>query len=563
MTATIQPYVPISRRPLDLEDYVAILKRHSGWILAPAYIGLVISIVIACSLQNVYTASARMQIQPSQISDNVVPTTVNQRLTERIDQLRGIVTSRERLAQALQDQRLNIYTEEKAKLPLEDVEDLMRKDIGIYIDPEAATRRGGSEFAITFSYRKRKEAQQTVSWLVNQFITESKSTENVQQKTLNDFISDQLNQARADLEKKNEALTAFRKANEGRLPEQENVNITQINALQARIGGIMQELNRLQNEKVTLETHVTYLKNQMALTDAFQDDNPGPSSPIYRENQELQKLDKDIDDTEFRLRQLRQMYRANYPDIRIYQNQLSLMKKRRDDLAARQEKERAEEAAKPQPQQKKPTDNKLASSRLGIQGEIDHYNALLHNNNADQEARRKELDQLNRDEDDYRARLKQTTLLEAQYADLVRDQKLASAKYDSMEHKQDLTKESADLVSRGATENLTVLDPASVPQNPARPQRLLIVGAGFAVSLVLGLVLAGVQEAKDTSLKNLKDVRAYTNLPVLCSVPLLENTLLVKRKRRVTYVAWASALVLGILAVSGALFYYFTVIKNS
>ena len=34
---------------------------------------------------------------------------------------------------------------------------------------------------------------------------------------------------------------------------------------------------------------------------------------------------------------------------------------------------------------------------------------------------------------------------------------------------------------------------------------------------MLGLCLAGAREVKDTALKNLKDVRAYTQLPVLGS----------------------------------------------
>jgi len=46
----------------------------------------------------------------------------------------------------------------------------------------------------------------------------------------------------------------------------------------------------------------------------------------------------------------------------------------------------------------------------------------------------------------------------------------------------------------------------------------------------------------------------------LCSIPLLENTLLVKRKRRITALAWSAAVVIGILAVCGALFYYYSVI---
>ena len=74
--------------------------------------------------------------------------------------------------------------------------------------------------------------------------------------------------------------------------------------------------------------------------------------------------------------------------------------------------------------------------------------------------------------------------------------------------------------------------------------------------------LAGVQEGQDTSLKNLKDVRAYTNLPVLCSIPLMENTLVVKRKRRLTYLVWSAAVIIGIIAVTTALFYYNYVVQT-
>ena len=63
---------------------------------------------------------------------------------------------------------------------------------------------------------------------------------------------------------------------------------------------------------------------------------------------------------------------------------------------------------------------------------------------------------------------------------------------------------------------------------------------------------------KDTSLKNLKDVRVYTNLPVLSSIPLLENALLVRRKRRLFWLAWSSAIVIGTIAMSGSMFYYFS-----
>jgi hypothetical protein len=75
---------------------------------------------------------------------------------------------------------------------------------------------------------------------------------------------------------------------------------------------------------------------------------------------------------------------------------------------------------------------------------------------------------------------------------------------------------------------------------------------------MIGLALAGAKEAKDASLKNLKDVRAYTNLPVLTSIPLLENALLVRRKRRLFWLAWTTAGIVGSAAMFISMMYYMT-----
>jgi succinoglycan biosynthesis transport protein ExoP len=563
MTAT-QPYIAITRRALDLEDYINVARRHSGWILGPLYLGTVISIVVGCSLQNVYQAQATMQIRPSQISENLVQSTINQQLTEKIEQMKASVTSRQSLSTLIQDPHLNLYPEERAKLPLEDVEDQMRSKIAITIAPENLTKRGATVFTIAFSYPRRKEAQQTVQALVSAFINQSKVSERDQQKTLTDFFSDELSQAKADLDKKNETLTTFRKVNEGRLPEQESMNMAALSSLQNQVNNINADLGRLQNDKVNIETNITYLKSELGMTDLLADDSPASiSSPVYRQNEELLALNKQIDNDEFQLQQLRQTYKETYPDIRNYVNQIALLKKKRDDLAARQEKERAADAAKPVTEQRKPTNVKMAISRNQIEGDIAKSNALLVNNQHDQEFRRKDLDRLNKEIEAYRTRLKETSVLEAEYADRKRDALVATEKYEKLQHNQDLTRENAELVSRGATEFLEPLDPPTVPQKPNSPNRPLIIGMGIAISLVLGLALAGVQEAKDSSLKNLKDVRAYTNLPVLCSIPLLENTLLVKRKRRITYLAWSAAVIVGILAVGASVVYYLQFVRNT
>ena len=55
----------------------------------------------------------------------------------------------------------------------------------------------------------------------------------------------------------------------------------------------------------------------------------------------------------------------------------------------------------------------------------------------------------------------------------------------------------------------------------------------------------------------IENVRAYTQLPILSSIPLLENDLLVRRKRRLSYVGWSAAVILGIVAMSGSMYYHY------
>ena len=61
------------------------------------------------------------------------------------------------------------------------------------------------------------------------------------------------------------------------------------------------------------------------------------------------------------------------------------------------------------------------------------------------------------------------------------------------------------------------------------------------LGMLLGLVIASAREMKDTSLKNLKDVRAYTQMAILGSIPLLENDFVVRRRRRLAWLGWTTA----------------------
>src|SRR5580658_990035 len=275
-------YIGISRRTLDLEDYIDVARRHISWIVGPMLAGTVIAIVVAFALPNVYVSQAEMQITPAQISESIVKTTINQQLTERIMQMENEILSRTSLSNIIQDPRLDLYKPDRANKPIEDVIEAMRSNIKIRIDalPGDGLRRA-SAFTISFSYPDRMKAQQTVQALVTKFQDSNLTTQATQQKVVNNYVHDELSEAKAKLDQLNKQLTKFRVANSGKLPEQSNLNVAQLTALQQQSTTINDGLNRLAQERVQLDQRETTLQGQVDLFNMF-DKETSPTAPVSR-----------------------------------------------------------------------------------------------------------------------------------------------------------------------------------------------------------------------------------------------------------------------------------------
>ncbi|MFZ0962711.1 MAG: polysaccharide biosynthesis tyrosine autokinase [Terriglobia bacterium] len=76
--------------------------------------------------------------------------------------------------------------------------------------------------------------------------------------------------------------------------------------------------------------------------------------------------------------------------------------------------------------------------------------------------------------------------------------------------------------------NVHIIDPAPAPVEPVRPNKLKNMTAGLLVGLVLGITLAFVQEALDSSVRTTEEAERLVNAPALAVVPSDVNG----RKRR-------------------------------
>jgi len=546
-----QGYISVSRRPPDVEDYIDILRRYRSWIVGPTFAGLVIAVVVAFLWPDTFISAATMRITPQQISPNLVPSNISTQMAERLMAMQQQIESRTQLQELIQRPSLNLYPKERQRKPMEDVIEEMRKAIKITLLDAGAAQPGqrfSSAFEISFAYPDRYKAQAVVRELVSKFTEETNNQLREQANTTTQFLNDQLKEAKAKIDDLDAQMAKFKEENAGRLPDQLQSNLQAVNTLELQLESINESINRDAQDKMMLETQLQNLQHEETFIGSNLEQQ---ASKEQVKNERLIQLNNMIINAEMQLSALRQTYKPDHPDIRSKEAQLAVLKKQRDDL----EKEESNAAAKAVP--KKTTSPRVAESLENVQLQINNVKAQIQARNMEMEERAKRMKELQTEIGEYRGRIESIPINEQRYSELERDYNLAKADYDDKAKKKEISETSSNLEERKAGENLETLDPASLPEQAAEPNRLLIAGAGTAIGLFLGVFMAGIKEMKDTSLKNLKDVRAYTNLPVLSSIPLLENALLVRRKRRLFWLGWSTAIIIGTIAMSSSMYYYY------
>ena len=85
------------------------------------------------------------------------------------------------------------------------------------------------------------------------------------------------------------------------------------------------------------------------------------------------------------------------------------------------------------------------------------------------------------------------------------------------------TIEPPDPTTHQPTVKLTITKPATVPSSPSSPKKVLNVGLGLILGLIIGIGLAMLREVLDNTVKGAADFEPF-NVPVLGNVPLDKRT---------------------------------------
>jgi len=535
-----QNYVNVTRRQPDVEDYIDMLRRYRSWVIAPTFAGLVIAVVVAMLWPDTYESRAVMRIVPQAVPQSLVEGISTVSMSQRLEQMEQQILGRSMLMQIIQLPALDLYKKERAHVTLDEVAEKMRlKDIKVRLydaSGGAPTTRGAQAFVITFRYTDRFKAQQVVREITGKFEEYNFDLQRTAATVTNNFVTEELKKAKDRLDSATQALEAFSGQHQGELPQDAALNSS---------------MGRLQDEKAAQEIQLQNL--QLAESQAAANVEQSVSTGnVQMRNERVVQFDKLIADATQRLKSIQTLYKDDYPEVVTAKDYLKNLEQQRAEAMKEDEAQQGPAG----PTTRTVTNQQAVQTLQQLKAGEKTTSVKIATLDSDIGRQTRHIQQLQAELQQLQGRIAASPAVVQRYSELASEQSRAKEAYDAKSKARDQSETQESLEEHHAGESLDLLEPADLPEVPVEPNRWAIVGLGTFIGLLAGFGMAGAKELKNTSLKNLKDVRAYTNLPVLSSVPLLENALLVRRKRRLAWLAWSSAVVIGGILMCGAAYYH-------
>ncbi len=479
-------------KQLGVQDYLRILQRKWWLIVAMAIVGTGLGYAVAYALPKKFTSQTLVLIQQPTVPGDYVKPVISQDINQRLTTMQQQILSRSRLEPVIR--QFGLYSKDIKTTPMEDLVDNLRKTILIApirsnIPGQASQVQG---FSISVAFDDPHLAQQICSTITSMFMEENLKLRQELSEQTTDFLSKQLDDAKATLDGQDSKLAAFKRAHIGTLPDEDHGNLGILGGLTTQLDAATQALARAEQDKTFAES-VLAQQLEVWRTSSQVGQNP-------------QSLQQQLSALELQLSSLESKYTEDHPDVIKAKNDIEALKKK---MADAQDTDRPVDAEKPE---------KAALESPQIQTlrtQIYQLDQLIKEKAAQQEGLQQQIKM-------YQTRVESSPAVEQEYKELTRDYETALRFYNELLGKRDQSAMATDLERRQQGEQFQVLDPANLPDKPSFPNIPVFVAGGGVGGLSLGFGLIFLFEILDGSLRSREDVETMLHLPVLAMIPAIE-----------------------------------------
>lgn len=514
-------------------EYGRILWKRKWMILLPALAVSAAVGAVVWRLPNVYQSTSLLMVRPSSLTEGIAPQLSDEELTIRINQIGQKVLSRTTLEPLIVN--YNLYAADRRRgEPMESLVERMRtKDIRIELNNSRNEITNG--FQLSFRAARPQVAKDVTGRLAAEYVNAQVSLETEGAASQLRFVDEQLRQAREELATVDKQRIEYLQQNLQNLPTQQQALVQRLTGLYEQQKAYITEVGRLRDQRTAMSTQIgTIQKVDSERIDDLSQDITDPKTTLAWA--ELSKQEAEVESIIGAWRAAGM--REKNPEIVSKRQELESVQRRKQRMLdewqekIEQKKQRLEGRTNPQLVQ---AEN---SMRL-IDGEI-----------ARQE---RNLDQTRAAINELEARVNRIPQAEVGLSAIEREYQTKKAAHDDLllkQQKAGLQKAAAD-EAQAAT--IQVIDPASLPEQPVAPNRLVLVLLGLGLGLGAGLLFAAAFEVpRLLTVQTAEDARHYTSLPVLVTVPEL-LTPREQRRRRARRIALAFAGVVAAIVSAPAL----------
>jgi succinoglycan biosynthesis transport protein ExoP len=500
--------MPTEPERIDVAERLRAVWSRRKWLALTVFaLTAAVGVTLALSLPDVYRATATLLVQESRAD---APMTAE--LDRRLQMISQEILSRARLDGIIR--RFGLYPGLRQRPDAAVYQ--MRRDIGT---PNFQAWSGagsvGGTLTVGISYRGTNPV--TVAHVANALaglyleedrtIRERQASGNVQ------MLGAQIKELRQTMDGQEREMAAFQESHRGELPSQSEANLAALEQFHAELRATGDERMRAIDRRNDLLRRLAELENEEASSSAPRA-GPGRLEKLRGELAELQRRFSD-----------------RYPDV----------VRLKAEIAALESQPAAGDASSPA----------AAVPPSAGSGRAARLKESLSDVDRQIEAFRSDEARLRSAIGGYIQRLENAPRRQRDLQEISRDYQTTRDLYDTLRKRYEQAQLDESTENRDAGPRFRILDPAVVPGGAAAPNRQLLLLFALLAAIGAAVAAAIVAERLDTSFKSADDVRAFTELPVLTSIPRI-TTPREARTRRLRLIAAAVCVLLAIGVVMKA-----------
>jgi polysaccharide chain length determinant protein (PEP-CTERM system associated) len=520
-------------------DKFLLLIQRRAWLVGTV-IACVLTTLLAFihALPNLYQSKATIAVEARQVSRDVVPSNAIWGAEGRVRVLGQKILSRTRLSQlAIQ---FSLYPElarqPEAKF---DLVDAMRGNIGLQVHGDGSDADPNITFDVSFLGTNPEKVQQVADALALFFIDENVKEKKNQTTGTAEFLRGQLKETQAKLEVQERALAEYKQRNIEELPEHLASNLGQLDQLrgelsagttalasaQQRLEVVSQRL-ALVNSRSNGSSEEVAVSNGQAVGENQNDPLRDPSIAMaVSAHTQLATL-------KTRLEGMKVNLSDKHPDVIQLRREIASLEEKIKTLPpmpfvplnALDDKHSAASMSTPQVINVAAESARRASELVSLQTERTTLETEIGR-------RTLEVSRLKKEIAAFQERVERTPQRDQELQKLTRDYTTTHEFYLSLLKRLDDVMLAGNLEESPQAEKFHMLEPARVPEDPIGPRRKLLSIAALIVSLGVAFVVVLLREATTPVFHTIEELRAFTTVEILGSVPQIATQKEWKRQR--------------------------------